>query len=325
MSDKKYYYYDHESCSFVEVEAQRTKTYGHIVAMLIGAVALAWVITWGLDYTIGTPQELALQAENQALQEQLSKAEKRMETFQERLSDLASSDKKLYRTLLGAAPLSDDVRRAGVGGTDPYQKFDRFSKNTAKLLQKTAGQIDRLQRQINVQNESYRELFRRTRERESWLKHMPALLPAEGPIVSGYGKRTHPLLGVKKMHTGIDIALDEGAPVSATGNGVVKRAKFLPNYGNFIEVEHRETNYSTLYAHLSKIGDNIEPGVKVKRGETIGLSGNSGRSTGPHLHYEVRNSEGHTLDPVRFFVPSMTPEKYQRLRKQANESTTSLD
>lgn len=324
MPNNRYYYYDQESCSFVEVTAQRTKTYGHLAAMLLGAVALAWALTWGLDYTVGTPQELALQAENEALQQQLAQAGEHMERFEARLNELSSSDQQLYRTLLDAKPISPNVRQVGVGGSDPYEKYDRFSKSTAKLLRQTSQQIDQLQRRINLQNTSYRDLLELANEREKWLVQMPALLPTDGPLVSGFGKRMHPILGVRKMHTGIDLVVDPGTPVVATGNGVVKQATFSPTYGNFVELKHPKTNYSSLYAHLSKIPDHIKPGVEVKRAETIGLSGNSGRSTGPHLHYEVRKND-RPLDPVRFFVPSMTPEKYEALRRKAEQSTSSLD
>ena len=324
MSKNRYYYYDQESCSFIEVKPGRKQTLGQIAAMVVAALGMAWVLAWGLDRTIGTPQELALQAENEALQEQLSKAGSRMEDFQSRLKKLAAFDQRIYRTLLEAKPISENVRQAGVGGSDPYKDFNRFSENTSSLLRETSQQIDQLQRRIDIQNTSFRHLSGLADKRDQWLAQMPVLLPTDGAVVSGFGRRMHPILGVMKMHTGVDQVVEVGTPVVATGDGIVERATFGPGYGNFIEIRHPSTKYTTLYGHLSEIPDKIRKGVEVKRGEVIGLSGNSGRSTGPHVHYEVRKQD-HPLNPIYFFMPSMTPDKYKKLVRQAEESKTSLD
>jgi murein DD-endopeptidase MepM/ murein hydrolase activator NlpD len=131
--------------------------------------------------------------------------------------------------------------------------------------------------------------------------------------------RQHPVLKVRKMHAGVDFLLRRGTPVMATGDGEVRRATRNPAYGNFVEIAHPEAGYFTRYAHLSEIPDAIRRGVDVKRGDTIGYSGNTGRSTGPHLHYEVHNQSGQTLDPMRFFVPDMTPEEYHELEQRTQE------
>ena len=322
MSKNRYYYYDQESCSFKEVKPGRKQTIGQVVAVVIATLGLAWVITWSLDHTIGTPQELALKAENKALQSQLSKVGSQMKSFESKLQELAASDQQIYRTLLEAEPISKNVRQAGIGGSDPYDNFDRYSEGTATLLRKTSKKIDQLQRQIDIQNTSFRQLSNLANERDRWLEQMPILLPVDGPLVSGYGRRMHPILGVRKMHSGIDQVADIGTPVVATGKGIVREARFEPGYGNHVEIKHPETKYATLYGHLSEI--KVEPGQSVERGEVIGLSGNSGRSTGPHVHYEVRQ-KGHPVNPVYFFMPSMTPDKYKKLVKQANESVSSLD
>lgn len=325
MSRNRYYYYDHETCTFVEVKPKRSKVYAQGAVLLVVALLLAGAISWGVDEMTATPQEMALQAENEALQQQLARVGKNMREFSAKLEQLSASDQELYRTLFQAEPISEGVRQVGVGGADPYEKYSRFSSNTGSLLRETSQMLDQLERQINLQNVSYRELFHLAEERNTQLAQMPALIPADGEIVSGYGVRRHPILRVRKMHYGIDVLVHTGSPVVATGDGVIQTAEFSPTYGNYVEVRHPSTGYTTLYAHLSKIPRHIRPGRSVKRGEQIGLSGSTGRSTGPHLHYEVRDEEGRTVNPVLFFAPSMTPHEYQRLLKATEESAVSLD
>ncbi len=325
MPKNRYYYYDHESCSFVEVEAKRSRLYLQGSAVLVVALLLASAISWAVDQFTQTPQELALVAENEALRHELTEISGRVETFSQQLQELTQHDKELYRTLFQADPISEDVRQVGVGGSDPYEKYSRFSSSTGTLLRTTSENLDRLERQIHLQNVSYRELGKLADEREDQLREMPAILPASGPVVSGYGMRFHPILRVRKMHHGIDVLVDTGSPVAATGDGVIREARFSATYGNFVEIEHPSTGYSTLYAHLSKIDPEIKPGRKVKRGQVIGLSGSTGRSTGPHVHYEVRDKEDRTVNPVYFFAPSMTPSEYKRLVEKTDGSTISLD
>lgn len=325
MPRNRYYYYDHESCSFVEVKTKRSRIYLHGFALLVVAFLLASAISWGVDEFTQTPQEMALMAENDVLQRELSRISKRMDTYSTQLEKLSEADQHLYRTLFQAEPISDDIRQVGVGGSDPYERFGRFSTTTASLLRETSTKLDKLERQIGLQNTSYRELTNLARDRENQLKQMPAILPASGPVVSGYGVRRHPILRVHKMHNGIDVLVDTGSPVVSSGDGRVEKAEFSASYGNHVVIQHPASGYSTLYAHLSEIPRGVQPGKEVKRGEVIGISGSTGRSTGPHVHYEVRDAEGNTLNPILFFAPSMTPEQYKALVEETEGSTISLD
>lgn len=325
MPRNRYYYYDHESCSFVEVKTKRSRIYMHGFALLVVAFLMASAISWGVDEFTQTPQEMALMAENDVLQRELSTISDRMDTYSTQLKKLSESDQHLYRTLFQADPISDDIRQVGVGGIDPYEKYGRFSTTTGSLLRETSMKLDKLERQIGLQSTSYRELTTLARDREVQLKQMPAILPASGPVVSGFGTRRHPILRVHKMHHGIDVLVDTGSPVVASGDGIVRKAEFSASYGNYVVVEHPASGYTTLYAHLSEIPNQIHPGVEVDRGEVIGISGSTGRSTGPHVHYEVRDSENIPINPILFFAPSMTPVQYNSLVRASEESTISLD
>lgn len=325
MSKNRYYYYDHESCAFIEVRPTRAKRYVQGGALLVASLLLAGVFTWVMDGMTYSPQEQALLQENVALQQKLAETGRRMKEFSKHLEQLSSADQTLYRTLLQADPISPGVRRVGVGGSDPYEKYSRYSASTSSMLRNTSEMLDAIERQISLQNTSYRELAKLAGEREERLAHMPALLPTDGPVVSGYGMRRHPILRVRKMHHGIDVLVPVGTSVVATADGVVREAQFSPTYGFYVKIEHEASGYSTLYAHLSEIRKGLRPGRRVNRGEEIGVSGSTGRSSGPHLHYEVRDDDGSTMNPVYFFAPNMTPHAYQKLLKEAEESTIALD
>ncbi len=325
MSKNRYYYYDPETCAFVELEAPRPKYFTQAAAILVTAVVLSVAFTWAADYLIVTPQELALRTENEALQAQLKLADTRMAAFSTELQKLSETDQHLYRSLLEADPISEDIRQVGVGGADAYEAFSRFSASTSELLRNTARQIDQLERQIGLQNASYRELTRLAAARSVRLAEMPAILPADGPVVSGYGMRFHPILRIRRMHYGIDIHVPRGTPVVAAGDGVVVAAGKGAGFGNYVKVEHPSLGYTTLYAHLSRIPRTTRKGRKVKRGELIGYSGNTGLSNAPHLHYEVHDAQGRAINPVYFFAPSMTPSRYQKLLEASRAPTVALD
>jgi murein DD-endopeptidase MepM/ murein hydrolase activator NlpD len=293
--------------------------------MAVGAMVLAIVLAMGLDQVTSSPEELALAAENEALQEQLEFTQERIEGVSAKLEELSEADQEIYRKLLQADPISEDVRQVGVGGSDPYARFSRFSTPTASLLKETTNKLDEIERQIDLQSASYRELTKVAGEQELWLGQMPAILPANGKIISGFGMRHHPILKITRLHKGVDILVGTGTPVYATGDGVVTRAGRNSGYGINIVLQHPKAGYETLYAHLSKIPNGIKEGTRVKRGDLIGLSGNTGLSKSPHLHYEVHDLDGRGLNPIYFFAPSMTPQQFKQLQKASESSTISLD
>lgn len=325
MSRNRYYHYDHESCSFVEVQPDRGRLVVRGAAMVVAALLLAGGMTWTLDRLFSTPEEMALQEENEVLQQQLTDIEDRMSSVSAELDQLASADQELYRALLQAEPIPEDVRQVGTGGADPYETFSRYSPGASSLLRNTAEQIDRLERQVGLQNASFRELAELAAMREERMKQLPAIMPTDGPIVSSYGMRYHPILKVRKMHGGVDFLVHRGTPVVATGDGVIAETGYSSTYGKYVIIKHTAAGHKTLYAHLSEVPREIRRGRSVERGQQIGLSGNTGRSTGPHLHYEVRDLEGRTLNPVHFFSPTMTPQEYLALLEETEQHSISLD
>jgi murein DD-endopeptidase MepM/ murein hydrolase activator NlpD len=138
---------------------------------------------------------------------------------------------------------------------------------------------------------------------------VPSRMPLEGAsLTSNFGMRTHPVLGGRRQHTGIDLAAPTGTPVYATADGIVSRADWYSSYGLYISVEHG-ASMQTRYAHLSRLA--VAAGDSVKKGDLIGYVGSTGRSTGPHLHYEVR-VEGLAVNPIPYMVESEAQLAYAR-------------
>ena len=325
MANNRYYYYDHESCSFVEWKGRRRRLQVHLVAIALVGLVLSGILTWGMDRLVQTPEELALRTENQALQRQLAQVSRRMETISSDLAQLSETDQELYRSLLQADPIPSDIRQVGVGGSDPYAEFDRFSASASSLLRSSSRQLDRLERQLGLQRDSYRELTALAGEHAEQLNQLPAILPTNGKIVSGFGVRTHPILKIRRMHNGLDIHVAKGTPVVSAADGVVLDVDRGNGFGNYVKIQHPASGYVTLYAHLTKAADGLKKGQRVTRGQVIAFSGNSGLSSAPHLHYEVLDMEGRSLNPIFFFAPSMTPSEYQKLLAESEASTVSFD
>ncbi len=316
---KKRYYYDPKFCRYVEDKWGGLQM---VVLALLIAVPLSWII----DRVDETPQEVALKTEKKVLEEGIIEFGNRMEMYARQLERLEESDHQLHRVLLGVEPISEDIRRLGVGGSDPYEEFDRLGSPTGTLLKEAAQRLDQIEGRINLQSASLRDLMTLANEQMDRNDQMPAILPASGPVVSGFGMRKDPIdPAVRKMHNGIDIAVRQGSPVVASAAGRVLKRGSNDSYGHYVIISHPASETETLYAHLSKIDDTIRRGREIKRGERLGLSGNTGRSVGPHVHFEVRDASGMARNPISFMSPSMTPAQYAKLKEDSERETRSLD
>ncbi|MDX1418933.1 MAG: M23 family metallopeptidase [Rubricoccaceae bacterium] len=324
MPKNSYYYYDHEACTFVEVEPDRARwlVRGGLVVALALVFAAAGV--WAVSSTSVSPEEIAQRQEIEVLRDQLASANAHLTSFSDQLQDLADHDRELYRTVFEADPISEDEFALGVGGarTDEY---DRYSAPTATLLRNTSETFDRLGRQLRLQSRSFEELERLARARSAEIRQQPAILPLRGArLTSGFGMRRHPILRTVRMHNGVDFPTPIGTPIYATADGEVGFVGTRGGYGNVVEVRHPLSNRMTRYAHLSR--PLVAPGEPVSRGQLIGYSGNTGLSTAPHLHYEVRRlADDEPLNPVATFVPGVSAREYQELLEAAQLETASFD
>ena len=327
MTDNRYYYYDHESCAFVEVEPSRKGLWLKAGAVLCLSLVLSAVGVGVLSQVMTSPVEVAQAEEIDALRGQLETASIRLTSFSEELDELAQTDRDIYRTVLNAEPISEDEFQMGVGGSET-ETFGQFATPTRDLLRTTSQTFDQLERQLALQSKSYQEIRSLAGEREAVLRQQPAILPLKNArLTSGFGMRYHPILRVSRMHAGVDFPTPEGTPLHAAGDGQVRFVGTRRGYGNVLEIEHPLAGKMTRYAHLSRVASGLAVGSTVRRGQTVAYSGNTGLSTAPHLHYEVRKLDAAQtpLDPVTTFVPDVTPAQYKELLEAARSQTISFD
>lgn len=324
MALNNYYYYDEEQCEFVPVEYNGFEriVYTACVWILCGVV-LSGIGISILSYSVGTPAEIALKAENQELINQLQKTKSTIQNLDQKVDQLAEADNEMYRTVLGMDKISYDERQGGAGGADVYSEFDVYSEETSEILKWTAENLESLERSINIQKLSFKEIQKYYNKNRKKLKHMPAIKPTQGIVLSGFGMRYHPVLGYRRMHEGLDFRADIGTKIFATGDGVVKHAGLKGTFGRLIIIDH-DFGYETYYAHLSSYAKGIKPGTKVKRGDLIGYSGQSGRVEGPHLHYEVHQNDK-AVDPLNYLFADTTPEEYLMYKDIVESNHRSMD
>jgi murein DD-endopeptidase MepM/ murein hydrolase activator NlpD len=187
------------------------------------------------------------------------------------------------------------AKAQGVGGSAEKDiLIEDIDDSTIMLLK---DRVDSLAFAINIQKDSYNTIFNKIKSNETMYRHIPSISPVKGYIGSKYGYRTDPIDGKRRMHSGLDFPVNLNTDVVATGDGVVTKAQYDSGWGRYIKIDHGY-GYETVYAHLWKI--NVKKGQKVKRGDKIGKSGNSGRAAGFHLHYEVHKNNK-TVDPLKYF------------------------
>ncbi len=323
MSLKNHYYYDEETCEFIPIEYKRREQIIYNLALwILNGVVIAGLGIIILSTKIGTPTELALQAENKALYAQLEETKSVLIDLDSQLSEIASRDNEVYRSILGLDPISYDERQAGVGGATSSE-FDIYSQSTAELLEWTSERVNQLERKIGIQNLSFEELKHQYNENSEKMRHIPAIKPGSGILLSGFGMRDHPILQYRRPHNGLDFRADIGAPVYATGDGRIKYMGRQGTLGRIVIIDHGY-GYETLYAHLSDFEDGMRSGVQVKRGQQIAKAGDSGLSEGPHLHYEIRLNGRH-VDPLYYLFADTSPEEYMMFRRISETNTKSLD
>ena len=223
---------------------------------------------------------------SQELLDRITQLENELKLIEEKDSEL-----RTYATL---APLSDDVKAQGVGGSEVGMNLNTVDDSSIMFLKE---KVDSLAFAVNIQKDSFNTIFNKIKSNEKMYRHIPSISPVKGYIGSKYGYRTDPIDGKRRMHSGLDFPVNLNTDVVATGDGVVTKAQYDSGWGRYIKIDHGY-GYETVYAHLWKI--NVKKGQKVKRGEKIGKSGNSGRAAGFHLHYEVHKNNK-TVDPLNYF------------------------
>lgn len=323
MSKPKYSF-NPESLSYDQIKLSPRQK---IFKFLRGAVLLlsgSFVFLLILSLFFDTPGEKIQKRENKQLLYQYELLNQKVEKMEQSMDEIQQHDDNIYRLIFGIDPVSENVRKAGVGGSNPYKELEQYSKS--ELLIETSKKIDNLTRRMVVQTESYDNIMKLVQDKEKFLASIPAISPIADRnlkrFASGYGYRIHPIYRTLKMHKGIDLTAPTGTKVYATGGGKVISAGYATGgYGIKVIIDHGY-GYKTLYAHLNKV--NVKVGKRVARGDVIGEVGSTGRSTAPHLHYEVRKND-QTENPVNYYYTDLTPEEYEEMINVSSQMTMSFD
>ncbi len=248
--------------------------------------------------TIDRQQLNKLEKENSMLRSQVENLASKIEQFEEAMAEHVKIEEQL-RILANLEPVDSDIWRVGIGGPD--LKLSSADISGLNNLQTLNQDIDRLLRQVKLQRHSFTEIMERLEKQSEELRMIPSIKPVDfGYISSGFGDRLDPFTGRVGRHEGVDFSARKGAKVFATADGVVRKAGYEHGYGYTVEIDHGN-GIVTRYAHNAKIF--VKYGQKVKRGDVIALVGSSGRSTAPHLHYEVRVG-GIPQNPLKFILPT---------------------
>jgi len=311
MAKIKYRYNPH-TLKFDVIFHPLRKKIAKIAIHLFVNITIAATLTYIYSIFLDTPKEKNLKREiaNTILKYDLF--QRKVEEKNSLLKEFQKRDNNIYRTIFEADTIPASLKEGGYGGVNRYKSFEKYQH--AELLTKTSIMIDQLSWGVYMQSKSFDEVINLARNKEKMTHCVPAIQPISSKNISAYfGFRSDPFTHRHTMHNGIDFTGSIGTPIHATGDGIVIGAEFtFDGYGKQVIVDHG-FGYKTRYAHLSKV--EVKPGEKVKRGQIVGLLGNTGRSTGPHLHYEVMLRNVAT-DPLNYFN-DLTMEDYDKMVKFA--------
>lgn len=283
------------------------------VALIIALVGNMLVGIW-----YDTPKMAKIRRENRAIEKEYQILQERIALAESTIADIKHRDHYVYRPLLGV----DTVAMPQIYSDYNDSKYASLQNDTySELMTDTWRQMDRLTRNIYYTSVSLDTTQEMAENKEEFSTVIPAIWPIDRTklrhVSSLYGMRMHPTLGIWRKHEGIDLTAPIGTAVYASGNGVISQSQWRNGYGELIEVNHG-FGYKSRYAHLSK--RYVQVGDSVTRGQVIGEVGNTGVSSGPHLHYEVRYRDN-TVNPIHYFNKDMSEEAYIDLMNQLDKST----
>jgi len=321
LSRNRKYVLDLTDLQFKQVRLPWTKKFIRILLWFAGSVAIASVYGIFFENVFGSPKEKLLAAQVENLKLQYSLVGRELDNSFTSLNNLRLSDDKRYRPILDMDSVPESYRKAGFGGVDRYQDLEGFQNSD--LLISFKEKIDDIKSRTTIQSESFKTISERSVEWKREIDHFPGISPVSVKFRLGDGlkwRTVHPVLGTSRMHNGQDFDVPYGTDVYATGDGsVIESGWNSGGFGNYIVIDHGY-GLQTVYGHLSNI--KVARGQNVKRGELIGISGNSGLSSGPHLHYQIEQFGSHK-NPINFFNNDVTAEEYNDMI-QAFESKSKL-
>ena len=325
MSKTKFYY-DKKSLSYKEIKLSTKDRFLNFISFVLASFFFGLMCLFILISTplVNTPTELTQARELNNYKLQFDLLAKKLDQLEIVLENIEERDNNIYRVLFEANPIDDDIRKAGFGGVNRYASLEGYENS--QLVIETTKKIDILTKQLVIQSKSLDDIEKLVKEKEQMLAAIPSIQPIKNNdlsrIASGFGMRTDPFDKSRKMHKGMDFSAPRNSPVYAASNGKIVRADSRSiGYGKHIRIDHGY-GFITLYAHLNSY--NVKRGQTVKKGDIIGFVGNTGRSKGLHLHYEVIK-DGKSVNPVNYFYGSLTPEEFDEVLRISVQENQSLD
>ena len=297
---------------------------GRVFVFLLTTVAFAFLIVLLIFFFFGSPKEKMQAREIEFMKLQYQILEDKLDEMEVLVQDMQQRDNNVYRVIFDAEPIPSEVRVSGFTNAGRYENL--YGYKDSELVLRVASKLDMIASQLYYQSKSYDDLFVLAKNKSQMLMCIPAIIPLKEneirQISSYFGYRSDPIYKVETFHSGIDFAAPVGTEIFATGDGVVEKVESnYWGYGNLITIDHGY-GYKTQYAHLSRFA--TQKGQKVKRGQLIGYVGSTGKSTGPHLHYEVLKNDTQ-VDPINFFFNDLSPEEYESILKQAAMPSLTMD
>ena len=323
MASKKYKY-NLKTLSYEQIELTATDRLLRLVTYAFTGVVFAAIFITLTYFFIDSPKEKQLKRENQQLVLQFELLNNKMTRVTDVLGDLEYRDDNIYRVVFEAEPISGNIRKAGFGGVNRYLHLRGYTNSD--LVINATERLDQLTKQLYIQSKSFDEVIELAKKKGEMLLSIPSIMPISTldlkRVSSGFGMRSDPILKIPKHHAGQDFTAPTGSEIYVTGLGVVSKVnKKKYGYGYHVIVNHGY-GYHTLYAHMSEI--KVKVGQKLKRGDILGLVGNTGKSTAPHLHYEVRK-DGKAVNPVNYYYQDLSPDQFEQIIELSDQQLQSFD
>ncbi len=318
------YFYNSKTLRFEKLSVPLGFKLLKIIGILSAILVTILIVVVLAFRFIKSPKQMTMQKDMVVMTQRNQLLQKQIQDLNNQLAELETRDNEIYRSIFEAAPLADSIRTGTVHSNIDIDQYNY--DNTGELLDELQKEAVAINHRIQIQNKSFDTLQQMIKSKEKMLASIPAIQPISNKnldhIASGFGYRIDPIYKTPKMHTGLDFAAASGTPIYATADGVVVSCTFDDGgYGNHVIINHGY-GYETLYGHMVRI--KAQPRQQVKRGQIIGWVGSTGKSTGPHLHYEVIRNKS-KIDPVHYFFNDLTAAEYEAVLKKAAISNQSFD
>jgi murein DD-endopeptidase MepM/ murein hydrolase activator NlpD len=318
------YYYNTNTLRYEKLVVPLRVKLLRILGFLATAIVTGLIIVAFAFRFLDSPKEKLLRMQYERSQQDFMSINGKVRDLEQRLKQLEKRDNDVYRTIFEANPVPDSARAKQLEMEKEIRLVSAMDEN--ELAYSLSATLTSISNRISFQEKSYREIEDMIKDKEKLLASTPAIQPVSNKdlnrVASGFGYRIDPVYKTVKFHAGLDFSAPQGTPIYATADGRVTTAGNRSNgYGNHVIINHG-FGYETLYGHMVRV--KVRNGQIVKRGEVIGWVGSTGKSTGPHLHYEVHKG-GRNLDPIYFFYNDLTPEQYQQILKLAASGNQSFD